>query len=157
MHFHVFSLTTKQENFLIRRVYKQKLLIYLLDALEIYSSQKIIPLIKRLSTRNTYKRQVTQHGCLPVPSLLGDGDHGIEKYTVREKSILYWADQSMQPRLNKNLLYRHDKPNEPIKKGLLSFVLFESPFTSVSTVSKATPIWSRYCLQINWSFVNSNR
>ncbi len=34
------------------------------------------------------------------------------------------------------VLYRHDKPNEPTKKGPLSFVLFESPFTSVSTVSR---------------------
>jgi hypothetical protein len=42
-----------------------------------------------------------------------------------------------QPRLNKNLLYRHGKPNEPTKEGTLSFVLFESPFTQVSTVSKA--------------------
>jgi hypothetical protein len=31
-----------------------------------------------------------------------------------------------QPRKNKNLLYRHDKPNEPTKKGPLSFVLSES-------------------------------
>jgi hypothetical protein len=85
LHFHVFSLTTKQENFLIRRVYKQKLLIYLLDALEIFSSQKIIPL-KRLSTRNTYKRQATQHGCLPVPSLLGDGDKDIEIVYGEEKN-----------------------------------------------------------------------
>ncbi len=40
-----------------------------------------------------------------------------------------------QPRQNKNLFYRHDKLDEPTKKGPLSFVLLESPFTSVSTVS----------------------
>jgi hypothetical protein len=33
-------------------------------------------------------------------------------------------------------LYRHCKPNEPTKKGFLSFVLFESPFALVSTVSR---------------------
>ncbi len=44
-----------------------------------------------------------------------------------------------QPRQDKNLLFRHDKPNKPTKEGLLSFVLFESPFTSVSTVSRAHP------------------
>ncbi len=44
-----------------------------------------------------------------------------------------------QPRLNKNLLYRYNKANEPTKKGPLSFVLFESPFTSVSG---ATPLYS---------------
>jgi hypothetical protein len=40
---------------------------------------------------------------------------------------------------NKNLLYSHDKPNEPTKKRPLSFVLFESPFTSVSTDSMGHP------------------
>jgi hypothetical protein len=39
-------------------------------------------------------------------------------------------------RLNKNLLYWHNKPNEPTKEGHLSFVLFESPFTSILTVSR---------------------
>jgi hypothetical protein len=38
-------------------------------------------------------------------------------------------------RQNKNLLYWHDKLNGPTKEGPLSFVLFESPFTSISTVS----------------------
>ncbi len=37
---------------------------------------------------------------------------------------------------NKNLLYRHDKPNDPTKKEPISFVHFESLFTSVSTVSR---------------------
>jgi hypothetical protein len=32
-----------------------------------------------------------------------------------------------QPRQDKNLLYRHEEPNEPIKKGHLSFVLFWVP------------------------------
>jgi hypothetical protein len=36
------------------------------------------------------KRQATQHGCLP--SLLGDGDKGMEKVSGEEKSILYWTD-----------------------------------------------------------------
>jgi hypothetical protein len=40
---------------------------------------------------------------------------------------------------NKDLLYRHDKRKEPTKEGPLSFVLFESPFSSVSTVSKDHP------------------
>jgi len=42
-------------------------------------------------------------------------------------------------RQNKNLLYRHDRSNEPNKEGPLSYVLFESPFTSVSTVSRGHP------------------
>jgi hypothetical protein len=36
-----------------------------------------------------------------------------------------------QPRQTKNLMYQHDKPNEPTKEGPLSFVFFEFPFTSV--------------------------
>ncbi len=42
-------------------------------------------------------------------------------------------------RAAKSLLYRHDKPNEPTKKGPLPIVLFESPFIPVSTVSKGHP------------------
>jgi hypothetical protein len=52
-----------------------------------------------------------------------------------------------------NLLYRHYKPNEPTKKEPLSFVLLESPFTSVSIVSMGHPslislVTSRYLLSI---------
>jgi hypothetical protein len=35
---------------------------------------------------------------------------------------------------NKNLFYLHDEPNEPTKEGPLSFVLFKTPFNSVSIV-----------------------
>jgi len=44
-----------------------------------------------------------------------------------------------QPRLSKSLLYQHDKPKESTKEGPLSFVLFESPSTSFSTVSRGHP------------------
>ncbi len=40
--------------------------------------------------RHHTKRQATQHGCLP--SLLGDGDKGIEIAYGKEKNILQWAD-----------------------------------------------------------------
>jgi hypothetical protein len=40
----------------------------------------------------------------------------------------------------KKLLYRQDKPNEPTEEAtLFSFAFFESPFTSVSTVSWGHP------------------
>jgi hypothetical protein len=47
-----------------------------------------------------------------------------------------------QPRQKKNLLYRHDRLNGPkkTKEGPLSLVLFESPVTSVSTVSREPPL-----------------
>jgi hypothetical protein len=44
-----------------------------------------------------------------------------------------------QPRKNKNLLNRHDKPNKATKEGPLLFVILESPFTSVSTVCRGHP------------------
>ncbi len=34
---------------------------------------------------------------------------------------------------------RQDKPSKPTKEGPLLFVFFESPFTSVSTVSRGHP------------------
>jgi hypothetical protein len=65
---------------------------------------------------------------------LGDGDKGIELvYGEKKYFVLGRFDQ---PRKNKNLLYRHDKPYGPNKNESLSLVLFESPFTSVSTVSR---------------------
>jgi hypothetical protein len=57
---------------------------------------------------------------------------------VRKKKY-FVVGRIQQPRQNKNLLYRHDKPNEPNKEGPLTFVLFESPFTSVSTVRRSLP------------------
>ncbi len=83
----------------------------------------------RLLTPETHsKRQATQHDCLP--SLLGDGDKGIETvyYFVLGRLEVTWQD--------KYLLYRHDKLSETTKEGPLLFVLFESPFTRVSTVSR---------------------
>jgi hypothetical protein len=88
-----------------------------------------------LSPEAHTKRQATQHGCLP--GLLGDGDNKIEIVYGEEKNILYLADKS--PRQNKNLVNRHGKPKKPTKEGLFSFVFFESPFTSVSTVSRSHP------------------
>ncbi len=69
--------------------------------------------------------------------IAGRWDKGIEIEYDGEKYFVQCRLE--QPRLNKNLLYRHDKLNEPIKEGSLSIVLFESPFTSVSTVSRGHP------------------
>jgi hypothetical protein len=37
------------------------------------------------------------------------------------------------PRQDKNLLYRHEEPNEPTKEGPHPFVLVESPFNRGTT------------------------
>jgi hypothetical protein len=66
--------------------------------------------------------------------LLGDRDIGIEIVYGEKKKYLVQG-RIEQPRQNKNLLYWQDKP----KEGPVSFVLFESPFTSVSTVSRGHP------------------
>jgi hypothetical protein len=57
-----------------------------------------------------------------------------------------------QPRKNKNLLNQHDKPNKPTKEGPLSFVILESPFTSVSTVRGHPPLYSSlsFCVYQYW-------
>jgi hypothetical protein len=83
------------------------------------------------------KRQATQHDCLPC--LLGDGDKRNDIVYGKDKNI-FAQGRLEQLRLNTNLLYRHDKPNAPTKEGTLSLVFFESPFISVSTVSKAVQL-----------------
>jgi hypothetical protein len=52
---------------------------------------------------------------------------------------LYWADQSNQGRIKVSCTgMKTEEPNEATKGVTLSFVLFESPFTSVSTVSHSS-------------------
>jgi hypothetical protein len=57
--------------------------------------------------------------------LLDDGDKGIEIVYGEEK--IFCTGQPAE------------KPNEPLKEGSLSCVLFESPFTSVSTAGRGHP------------------
>jgi hypothetical protein len=70
--------------------------------------------------------------------LLGEGDKVIE-IVYGERKKYFVLDRLKQPRQNKNLLYWHDKPNDPTKEGSISFALFESPFTSVSHVRRGHP------------------
>jgi hypothetical protein len=81
------------------------------------------------------KRQATQQGF--PHSLLGDGNKRIEIVYGVEK--IFCTGPTRAAKRNKNLLYLHDKSNKPTKERPLSFVLFESPFTSVSTVSRGHP------------------
>jgi hypothetical protein len=82
------------------------------------------------------KRQSTQHGYLS--SLLGDEETEIE-IVYGGKNSLYCADWSGAAKAGQKPLIRQDKNNEPTKEGPPSFVLLESPFTSVSTVSRGHP------------------
>jgi|688.fasta_scaffold773476_1 hypothetical protein len=60
----------------------------------------------------------------------------VKKSTVRRKILCTVLDRLKQPRQARNLLYRNDEPNPPTKEGRLSYVLLESPFASVLTVSR---------------------
>ncbi len=82
------------------------------------------------------KSQATKHGCLP--SLLGEGNKGVKIVLAEEKNI-FVLGRLEQPRQNKILFYLQNKHMEPTKEGPLSHVLFESPFTSVSTVNRGRP------------------
>jgi hypothetical protein len=70
------------------------------------------------------------------PAIWAIGTKELKWFTVRKKLICTGLEQRRQ---NKNLLYWQNKPNKPTKEGPLLFVLFESPFTSVSTVSRDHP------------------
>ncbi len=76
------------------------------------------------------KRHAAQHDCLP--SLLGD--EVIELNSEQWEKKIFVSGQLEQSTQDKNLMYRHKKPNKPTKDGPLSYVLLESPFASVSTV-----------------------
>jgi hypothetical protein len=52
---------------------------------------------------------------------------------VSGKIVLGSLEQLSQ---DKNLLYRHEEPNEPTKEEPFSFVLFETPFASVVQTGK---------------------
>jgi hypothetical protein len=58
-------------------------------------------------------------------------------YSDEKKYVL--LGRLEQPRQKKNVLDRYDKPNEATKEEPLSFVLFESPFASVSTLGRGHP------------------
>ncbi len=60
---------------------------------------------RNCNQRPQTKRQATQHGCLP--SLLGDVVGEGKKCTGTTRAA---------KRQNKNLVYQHDKPNEPPKR-----------------------------------------
>jgi hypothetical protein len=60
-----------------------------------------------------------------------------DKCTVRKNYFV--LGRLEQPRQDQNLLYCHDEPSKPTKEGPLSYVLLESPFVSVSAVSRGHP------------------
>ncbi len=85
------------------------------------------------------KRQATQHGCLP--SLLGDGDKGIEKvYTVRKK-YLYSADESSQGRTKISCTGTTSPTNQP-RKGPFHLYSLNTHSPQFQQSAGATSLWS---------------
>jgi hypothetical protein len=76
--------------------------------------------------------------------LLGDGDKEIEIVYGKEKNILYCADYA---KTEQTFLVPALQAQKPTKEGHLSFVHFEFPFTSVSTVSRVHPFLVSQILQ----------
>ncbi len=71
----------------------------------------------------------------------------IEIVYSEEKNL---TELTRAAKAEQKLLYRHDKPNEPTKKGPLSFVLFESPHSPQFQQSAgATHLQSLWCSQCN--------
>ncbi len=87
---------------------------------------------KNVEPKTNTKGQATQHG---------DGDKGIEIVYDEEKKYLLLG-RLEQPRQNKNLLYLHDKPNEPTKRDLFHLSSLSPHSPSVSTVSRGHPLSS---------------
>ncbi len=79
---------------------------------------------QQLPSQTHTKRQATQHGCLP--SLLGNGDRGIEIVCDEEKNILYRADYRAAKAKQKSLVPARQAQRPKPWRGPLSFVLFES-------------------------------
>ncbi len=69
---------------------------------------------------------------------MGKGDKWSE-IVYGEEKINFVLGRLEQLRQDKILLYQQDKPNEPTKEGPLSCILLESPFASVSPVSRGHP------------------
>jgi hypothetical protein len=89
----------------------------------------------RVGTNDTCQETgVPSSAVCPTCWTMGTQEHNV--WWGKNYFVLSWLEQ---PRQGKSLLYRHGKPNEPTKEVPLSFVLFESPFTSMSTVSKGHP------------------
>jgi hypothetical protein len=76
--------------------------------------------------RSILRERRLRYDCLP--SLLGDGD--------KEMKIMYGEEKIFYTRPTRATKAGHVEPNEPTEEGPFSFVLFESPFASVSIVNR---------------------
>ncbi len=107
-----------------------------------------VPHLGEVGPETHCKRQATQHVCLL--SLLGAGGqrNGNSMYTVRKKIFFTGPNRAAKAEQKSLVPARQDQRTN--QEGPLSFVLFESPFTSVSTINRVHPslvsldeLWAR--------------
>jgi hypothetical protein len=100
------------------------------------------------------KRQATRHGC--QPSLLGHGDKWIEMVFGEEKIVCTELTSAAKTE-QKSLVPARQAQRTNQGRGPLLYVLLESPFASVSTVSRGHPSLVSLCkpltYAIPWHFV----
>jgi hypothetical protein len=58
---------------------------------------------------------------------------------VYDEETIFYTGPTRPAKTGQKSLYWDDEPNEPTKERLLSYVLLESPFASISTVSRGHP------------------
>jgi hypothetical protein len=94
------------------------------------------------------KRQATQHGCLP--SLRAIGTNEFEQFYGEEKIFCIGPTRAAKAEQTYLVPARHaQQTNHGRIPESLSFVLFESPITSVSTDSRALYRKSDFCIPRN--------
>jgi hypothetical protein len=60
---------------------------------------------------------------------------------VREKYFFFVQGRLEQPSQNKNLLYRHEKPNEPTKEGFFYMYSLSPHLSQLQQSAGATPFY----------------
>jgi hypothetical protein len=64
---------------------------------------------------------------------------GEARHMAKVQSVIKWSLTTKEEQRTDRIKVPCIRTTEPTKEGPLSFVLFESPFTSVSTVSRGHP------------------
>ena len=93
------------------------------------------------TTETHINRQATRHNCLP--RFLGNRDKWSEIVYSEGKHIFVLGSLE-QPRQEKNLLYRQDKPNKPSKEGPLPNSPWVPIWLQFQQSAGATSLYSLY-------------
>jgi hypothetical protein len=86
-------------------------------------------LLARSRQRVETKRQATHTARLHAPGCLAMRTNKVKKCAMRK--IIFCTGLTKAAKVGQNLLYRHDKPNEPTKEGPLSRVGTSNKFPDI--------------------------